>query len=308
MIGATLLAVAAVLAQDRIVFVDTHGATVLRTVVLPAPAAALFAAPDGRVVLPLAAVDETALVSQTGPTLRWPGRIFPLFFDEPDRMQVVLPELLLVLSYPERLPILRVPVPGLKEPWRAACSGNGLVVGICAAPAAQRLVLAIAEPGALQQEAVLSGPPLAVVAAPLGDWFAAALEGGVEIVVPGEPRGRGLVPVSGKVRSLALSADGRSVLVGTAAGDRGALVTLRVALRSDRGARVRDEMAISAPVESLAAADDEVVAVAGEKLIVLGKRGKKVLHDLAVPGARQVVLLPERPEAAGPEWTDSAAP
>jgi len=46
------------------------------------------------------------------------------------------------------------------------------------------------------------------------------------------------------------------------------------------------------------------VAVAGGSLVVLGKGGRKVIHELPVNGARQVVLLPASPESGLPLWSE----
>jgi hypothetical protein len=301
-LGPTLVAVAAVLADDRLVFADTASAAVLREVVLPAAAVTLFAAPDGRVLLPLAGVDETAVASPVGPTERWPGRVFPLFFDEIDRMHVVFPEMLLVMSYPERLPLLRVPFPGVAAPWRAACSNNGLLVAVCPPPGERRLVLAVAEPGTEQSQVRLAGEPRLVVMALDGSWVAVGFDDGIEIVFPGEPGGRGRVPVRAGVRALAATSDGRNLLVGIG-GAAGALVTMRVSAKSEAGARETDELLVEGGVSSLAAAGEEVVAVAQDRLLVLAKHGRKVAREVPVKGARLVALLPARPETAAPLWS-----
>ena len=303
-LGATLFLVAAVLTNDSVVFVDTTTAAVLRAVTLPAPAVTLFAAPDGRVLLPLAGSDETAVVSPVGPTERWPGRVFPVFYDEIDRMHVVFPDLLLVMSYPERLPILRVPVTGVPAPWRAACSRNGLLVAICPPPGERRLVLAISEPGAQQSAVALAGEPRSLVATESGAWVAVGFDDGVEVVFPGEPRGRGRLAVRPDVRSLAVAGDGRDLLVGFGTGDRGGVVTLRVSPKVAAGARERGELLLSGAVSSIAVAAEEVVVVAGETLVVLGKKGRQVKHVLPLQAARQVALLPARPESAAPLWSE----
>lgn len=283
-------------------FADTVSAKVLRQVVLPGTAAALFAAPDGRVVLPLAASDETVLASLTGPTERWPGRIFPMFFDESDRMYVVFPELLLALSYPERLPLLRVQVPGVAAPWRAACSSNGLLVAVSPPPGERRVVMIVAEPGALQREVGLADEPRFVAMSPDGSWLAAGFDDAVEIAFAGEPNGRGRVPVGAGVRALAVASDGSHLLVGLAGG-KGSLAILRVSTKLDTGATARDEVALPGAVTSIAVGGPEVVVIAGDRLLVLDKKGRKVARELSVPGAGQVVLLPAQPETTSPQWS-----
>ncbi len=305
MIAASALAIAAVLTRDRVVFAETTAARVLREIVLPAPAVAIFAAPDGRVVMPLAESDETLVVSPAGSSVRWPGRVFPVFFDEPDRMHIVLPELLLIASYPERLPILRVPVPGLKAPWRAVSTGDGILVAICAMPSERRLVMAVAEPGAPQREVALAGEPRALAMAPGGEWIAVGLADGVQVEVAGEPQARPPLPVAGSVRTVAVSSDGRDVLVGTALGRGGRLVVLRVNPKVERGLKERDVVELAGPVEAVAAAGDDVLAVIGDTVVVLGRHGRKPLRELPVRGARQVAVLPADPTSVVPLWSDA---
>lgn len=305
MLAPAALAVAAVLTSDRIVFADTSSAKVLREVVLPGPAAALFAAPDGRVVVPLAGADQTLVISPAGATVRWPGRVFPVFFDEPDRMYIVLSELLLVASYPERLPILRVPVAGLKAPWRAVCSTDGLVVAIGALPAERRLLVLLAEPGAARREIVLADEPRALVMSPGGEWIAAGLGDAVQLVIGSEPAARMSVPAGGTVRALAVGDEGRDLLIGTGSEGAGTLVSVKVNPREPSGMRARSTLALAGPVAAVAATAEEVVAVAGDALVVLDKHGRKAVRQLAVPGAQGVTLLPAHPESMEPRWSDA---
>jgi len=303
MVAAGLFAIAAVLAGDRVVVVETTAPAVVRELALPAPAAALFAAPDGRLVLPLADSDETVVLSLSGPAERWPGRVFPVFFDEIDRMHVVFPGELIVMSYPERLPILRVPAPGLPVPWRAACSRNGLLVAVCPPPRERRLVLMVAEPGAMRREVGLAGEPRHLAMAPDGAWAAVGFDDGVEVVVSGEPRGRGRIAVTGGVRALAVAPGGRDLLVGAGDAATGSLLSLRVSGKLPAGAKKSRELPLAAGVTGLAAGPDAAVALAGDRLLVLGRKGRTVARELQLAGARQVVLLPGRPETGQPLWS-----
>jgi hypothetical protein len=309
MLAPPLLAIVAVLAQDRVVFADTGAGRILRQVVLPAPAVAIFAAPDGRVLLPLEGSDETAVVSPVGPTERWRGRLFPVFFDEADRMHITLSELLVVVSYPDRLPILRVPVAGMKAPWRTISTSNGLMVAICAAPPERRLMLVVAEPGAMQREVALAGEPRALAMGGEGQWVAVGLADSVQAALAGEESARAPLPIAGSVRALAASADSRDVLVGTADGSAGRLFLLRVnAKASGPGLKEYDSVALPGPVTSVAAAGDTVIAVAGDALVVLAKHGRKVAYQMPIPGARQVAVLPAQPTSALPLWSEPPAP
>jgi hypothetical protein len=306
MLAASLLAVAAVLASDRVVFADTSTGKVLREVVLPGPAVAVFAAPDGRVVLPLAGSDETVVVAPTGALERWPGRVFPVFVDESDRMQIVLPELLLVTSYPERLPILRVPLPGLKTPWRTVATRNGILTAICASPGERRLLVAVTEPGALQRQVRLAGEPRALVMAPHGEWIAVGLADSVQAVIGGEPQARPPLRVDGSVRALTVSSDGRDVVAGTAAGGGGTIVFLRVNAKAEKGMKTRDAVPLAAAVDALAADGDDILVVSGDALVVLGKHGRKPVRTVAIPGARQIAVLPAQPASIIPQWSETA--
>jgi hypothetical protein len=307
MLAPPLLAIVAVLAQDRVVFADAASGKILRQVVLPAPAAAIFAAPDGRVLLPLEGSDETAVVSPVGPTERWRGRLFPVFFDEADRMHITLSELLLVVSYPDRLPILRVPVAGMRAPWRTVSTSNGLMVAICAAPPERRLLMVVAEPGAMQREVALAGEPRALAMGAEGEWVAVGLADSVQAAIAGEEAARPPVPVAGTVRAIAASADSRDVLVGVADGAGGRLTLLRVNAKSSPGLKEYDSVVLPGPVTSIAAAGDEVIAVAGDALVVLVKRGRKVAYELPIPGARQVAVLPAQPTSVLPLWSEPPA-
>ncbi len=290
---------AAVLADGRLVFTDTASGALLRQVALPGAPVRLFAAPDGRILLPLAGSDETVVVSPIGPTERWPGRLFPLFFDEFDRMHVVFPEELLVMSYPERVPILRVPVPGLRAAWRAATTSNGLVVVVCPPSAERRVLIVTAEPGAPQREIALAGEPRHLAIAPDAAWIAVGYDDAVEIAFPAEARGRGRIPMNGGVRDLAAAADPADLLLAL---DRSVAV-LRVSARHDAGAKARGELGLEGGATSLSAAGGEAVAVARDRLLVLARRGAKVLREVPIAGASQAVLLPARPESAAPPWS-----
>jgi len=123
-------ALAAVLCPHEVVFVDTGTGAIVRRVDLAADGVAVFAAPDRRVVVPLATGDRTVVVEASGKVEHWQGRVFPMFFADFDRMHVVLPGALATLSYPERISLLQIPLPGVAGARREACSADGRLVAV----------------------------------------------------------------------------------------------------------------------------------------------------------------------------------
>jgi hypothetical protein len=53
---------------------------------------------------------------------------------------------------------------------------------------------------------------------------------------------------------------------------------------------------------------DEVVALAGDVLLVLSADGRKVRRKVTLTGAFDVALLPSRPRSAVPPWSDGKSP
>jgi len=298
-------AVAAVLAPARVVFVDATRGTVLRTVSLPGEGAAIFAAPDGRTLVPLRGEDATAVVSPSGAVETWRGRLFPLFPSEGDRMAVVLPGLLAVLSYPERLPLVRVPLDGVGGALRAACSEDGRLVVLIPAGAGARtlLVVAVAE-GGTARSAALAGEATSLALMPDGAVAVTASGATLAAVVVGEPQARPAIDAGGEVRSLCTVPGDREVLAGLAVGAAGEVLGVRVDRKARQPLSERFRTRLPAPVSALAASGDEVVAVSGETLVLL-RKGRRIAGQLPLPGARDVAFLPLVARTTLPQWSDA---
>ncbi len=304
-------AVAAVLTPREVVFVETASAAVVRRVELPGEGLDAFAAPDGRIVVPLAGDAGTAVVAASGSVERWPGRVFPLFFVESDRMYVVLPGLLATLSYPERVPLARIPLAGVVGARRAACSADGRLVAVIPEdPGGRALVLVPALERGAPVRVELGGEPSLVTLAADGT-FAVAVSGGgsLELIASGgERRPRGALALGGAVRSVCPGVEGRGVLVGLDAGRGGGeLVGVRVEPGATAPLRVTFHTALAAPVNAIGTAAGEIIALAGNDLMVLARNGRHPRRVVAVPGATGFAMVPAQPQSTVPSWSDAAA-
>jgi hypothetical protein len=300
-----LASVAAVLTPQKVVFVDTIHGSVVQTVRLTGRGIAIFAAPDARVVVPLEDGNATDVVSPTGKIERWPGRVFPVFSRDYDRMQVVLPGMFATLSYPERLPLLRIPLPDVTGAIRAASSEDGRLVAVIPSGAGGRTLLIVAATeGGTAGAVELGGAATAVVMADEGR--VAVTANGTTVL--GDVRARPGLGVGGEVRSLCRLATGRDILAGLASGDAGAVVGLRVNPKASQPLRERFRTPLPAPVVALAAAGEDIVAISGAELVVLARKGRRVALTLAVPGARDVAVLPRLAKSTVPNWGDLRGP
>lgn len=303
---AVLAVVAAVLGSGELVLVETTGAHPPRSVPLPARGVAVFAAPDGRWLVPLESSDETVVVAPGGGVERWKGRLFPLFFDEPDRLHTVVPGLIATLSYPERLLLGRTPVSALVGARRAACSRDGRVVAaIVPEPAPGSLVLAMT--GGLRSVSVLplQGEATSVAVAPAGQWAAVGLAaGGVGVVAFGAEAFGGAVTLAGPVRAVAAADDGGLLLAGIETGATGALVGLRVDPAKKQPVVERFSTATEHPVRAVATTGEEVVVLAGDEVLVFGRSGRQARSRLEVAGARGVVFGYEKVRSIMPQWSE----
>ncbi len=299
-------AVAVVLAPQRVVFVDTTQGVVLRSVGLPGTGFAIFAAPDGRVIVPLQGEDATAVVAPTGRVEHWPGRVFPLFFADYDRMHVVLPGLLATLSYPERLPLERVPIEGLAGVRRAACSLDGRLAAVIPAVAGARaLLLVAAQEGGTVHQVDLAGDATHVVVAPTGDFAVVASGDTLAAAILGEPRTRAVLNVGGEVRSLCLLPNGREVIAGLATGATGEVVGVYVNPKAKQPLQEHFRTALGAPTIAVATSDEDVAAISGDALVVLIRGGRRIGKQVAVPGAQDLAVLPEKARSTVPTWSDA---
>jgi hypothetical protein len=311
--GSFLLAaaVAAVLTPREVVFIETTDSAVVRRVDLPGEGLDAFAAPDGRIVVPLAGDAGTAVVAALGSVERWPGRVFPLFFAEPDRMYVVLPGLLATLSYPERIPIARLPLAGVGGARRAACSADGRLVAVVPEdPGGRALVLVPAFDRGVPVRAQLGREPSLVTVASDGE-FAVAVCGGssVELVASGSERSvRGEFAVGGTVRAISAGSERRSILVGLADRSAGEIVGLRVNPGAAKPFRVVFRSVLAAPVTAVATAAGEMIVLAGEELVALSGNGRHVRRVAAVAGATGLAVVPAHVQSTVPAWSDAVAP
>lgn len=303
-------AIAAALKPRELVFLDTARGVAVGRVALPGPGLAAFAAPDGRIVVPLAGEDATVVVSPSGKLERWNGRLFPLFFVEVDRMYAVMPGVLATLSYPERVPIAQVPLPGVAGALRAGCSADGRLVAVVPARTGGRsLLLEAGLDRTAPVRVALAGDASGVALAPDGSFVIVTVEGGgLQLVAPGASMATRVFDLGGQVRAVAVRADGRLVLAGVAAGDGGEVVGIRVEPGGREPLRVHSRLRLPAAVTALAAGADEVDAMAGEWLVVLDASGRHVRRRVSVPGVEDLVLLPERARTTVPQWSDASGP
>ncbi len=303
---AALAVVAAVLGRGQVTFIDTDAGRAVRVAALPGEGAAIFAAPDGGVLVPLASRDETAVIAQDGKVGRWPGRLFPLFFDEPDQLFAVLPGYVATLSYPERLPIGRNEVAGLAAVRRAACSRDGRLVALLPLPPfpAQLVLVATGDAGG-SSPVRLSCEPSAVAVAPSSGWVTVGSgDGTLRLIAFGGKEPLATIALGGAVRAVLPTTDGRGVLVGVDDGARGAVVGVRVDPTSSRPLRQRFRVGLPSAPLALAGAGPELLAVTDDSMFVLDRGGKRVRLRVATPGALDLAALPTKASSTLPEWSD----
>lgn len=302
---AVLAATVVILGPADLSYVDTtSGAT--RTVALPGPAAAVFVAPDGRVLAPAAAEDATWLVAEGRPVERWAGRLVPLFFDEPDRLWVLLPGELGLLSYPERLPLRRHRVGGLAGVSLAATSREGrLVAAVPAGDGGPVLWLLVPEDARMVRRVQLPAPASALAVTAAAELVAVGLEtGGVMVVAPERPDLPVQVATPGGVTALAFDDEKRVMLVGCRTPTGGLVVGVRAELRPGRPAKELFRLALRVAPSRLAVAGRQVLALCGDRLAVLGKGGRALERELEAPGAIGIALVPAETKSSLPAWSD----
>lgn len=300
-----LAAIVIILGPSDLSFVDSvSGAS--RTLPLPGPGAALFVAPDGRVVVPAAAEDATWLVGEGRPVERWPGRLVPLFFDEIDRAWALLPDELVLITYPERLPLRRHRVEGLVGVRQAGCSGDGRLVAVVPGdrPEPAMWMVVPDDPQAVRPVPLPAAGKLIAVA-PDASMVAVGLAGGrVLLVAPEAPALPVLVETPGEASALRFEARGGTLLVGCHNGTGGALLGVRAEIRPGKPVKEQFRTPLPFPPSVLVAAGSEVLALCGDRVEVLGKGGRKLIRELDAPGARGMVLAVAEARSALPEWSD----
>ena len=298
--------VVAVFCPDQVVLVDLGRVAVTARIALPAAGAAVFAAPDGRLLVPLAGEDATLVIKGSAVVERWRGRLFPLFFDEPDHVHVVLPDALVTLSYPERLPLTRVPIPGLGAIRRAAVNRDGRLVAVApAADGARTLLIVAAVEGGSARRVMLGGDARLLAYAEDGGFALVATGPSVvEFAAAGQTRAQAAPPLDGAVTALAVTGR-REAVVGIADGSGGALIGLKVDAAGRPPLKPKFRTPLAAAPTALRVAGESVVAVGGGELVVLAKRGRRVRQTLALPGAFDLAMMPEVPASTLPAWSDA---
>ncbi|MBI4915649.1 MAG: hypothetical protein HY825_07360 [Acidobacteria bacterium] len=299
-------AVSAVLAGTEVVFVDTSVGRAVGRVELGASGIAVFAAPDSRAIVPLADVDATALVSLTGEPRRWPGRYFPLFFDEMDRMHVVLPGAVATLTYPERLTIAKAEVPRLTGARRAAVSADGRVVVVIPDEAGSpSLVVLITGPSGGVGRVELPAVARAVAVSPAGDWFVGGLvDGSLALVAPGLSRPVANLVVGSTVLALGVTGEYRGLLAAVEGARGPELVEVRVDPKGKTGLREHRRTPMSVQPLAIGMAGSDALVVTVEGLLILNRLGPKRRFEVAIPGASGVAVLPGRARSAVPAWSE----
>lgn len=300
-----LAATVVILGPSDLSFVDTtSGAT--RTTPLPGPAAGVFVAPDGRVVVPAAEEEATWVVAEGRALERWPGRLMPLFFDEPDRLWALLPGELALLSYPERLPLRRQRVEGLTAVRLAASSRDGrLVAAMGVEEGEATLWLLVPEDTQPVRRVPLPGPAAALAVAAEAELVAVGFEaGGVMLVAPGLPNLPVRVDTPGGVAALAFDSAGKALLVGCRTAAGGVVVGVRAVLRPDKPAKELFRLGMRCPPSELLVAGRQVLARCGDRVLVLGKGGRVLERELEAPGAVRMALVPAETKSILPAWSD----
>ena len=300
-----LAATVLILGPADLSYVDTtSGAT--RTVPLPGRAAAVFVAPDGRAIVPAAAADATWVVAEGRAIESWPGRLMPLFFDQPDRLWALLSGELALLSFPELLPLRRYPIEGLASVRLAATSRSGRVVAAVPMGGSEpELWLLVPEEMKVARQVPLPGPASALAVAAEAELVAVGLEaGGVVIVAPAFPDLSRKIETPGAVASLAFDDERKAMLVGCQAGGGGAVIGLRAELRPGKPVKELFRLPLALPPTQLVVVGKQVLALCGSRLLVLTKGGRVLERELEAPQAQGLAVVPAETKSILPAWSD----
>ncbi len=300
---AVLAAVAAVLGEGRVSFFDTASGVLLVERELGDRGVALFAAPDGRVLVPLMGADATVVAGVAGEAERWVGRLFPLFFDEYDRMYVVLPGELVALSYPERAPIFRRPLAQLSGAWRAASSSDGRVVAVVPAGARAQLLAVAPRDDRVARALALAGPASAVAVGPAGGWVVVAAEGGEVEVLALAGAERAQLHLAGEPRGMALSQDGSLLVVALVQPRANKLVGVRIR-GPGKPLGIRFESPLPEEPVDLALAGEEALVLSASGVSVFSGSGRKLRGRFEVLGGLRIAVLPAQAMSVVPDWGD----
>jgi hypothetical protein len=305
MTAALLAAMVVILGPADLSYVET-GTGATRTVPLPGPARAVFVAPDGRVLLPAAELDETWVVEDGRPLERWAGRTAPLFFDEVDRAWVLFAGELALVSYPERLVLRQVELDGLGRVRAAAVSRDGRLVAVLPDEALDlRLWLLVPEDSRPQRPVRLPRVGRVVAVSPEAELVAVGLEGsGVVLVTPEAPDLPVLIETPGQVESVAFDAEAKSLVLGCRLGDGGLLLGVRAELRPGKPVKELFRMSLRVFPSQILVGGGEVLALCNDRLLVLTRGGRKLVRELEAPAARSVALVPAATRSLLPAWSD----
>ena len=266
---------------------------------------AVMAAPDGSLLVPMAASDDTVRWKPGGPPERITGRLFPLFHDEADRMVVALPGRVVVLSYPERLELRGMNLP-VREVWRAALTRDGQFLVLLAGPEGRELFMLDLPGSQLLGRMTVAQGCRALTMEPQGTWLAlGCADGGVHVVRGGVPGARP-IQVAGAVTALAASEDGRFLAIGTREDDgTGTVMVLRMPEREGAPRQVARQ-ALTGGVTALAVSGDQIFAATEYGLSVLARRRLRVQAVVELAGVRELAVMPASGKSLVPSWSDGA--
>lgn len=299
-----MAAVAAVLGSNEVVLVQVEQREVLARVSLPEEGAAIFAAPDGAAIVPLVQRDATAVVRADGRMRVEPGRVFPLFFDEFDRMFVVLPEQLVLLAYPQRVSLFEVPLPGIQAVRHAAVTSNGLAVALVSATPASPGVWVVTTSGDARLVPVPT--PCAaqrVALAPNGEWLAVACADGRLVLAGIGGHGADAMTLGGEITAMVTDGNGGDLLLAVALPDgHGVLLRLRVRSGASPPARERVRTPLPRPPRALATSGASVLVLDDQTLTVWERGGRRLAGEIAVPDGTALALLREAAGVMPESW------
>lgn len=303
-------AVAAVLGSSEVVFVEVEQRAVVARAALPEPGAAIFAAPNGAAIVPLAQRDATAVVRLDGRTRVEPGRFFPLFFDEFDRMFVVLPEQLALLAYPQRVEISQLPLPGIEEVRHASVTANGLAVALVGVTAEGSGVWVVTTSGEARSVPIATAcVAQRVVLAPNGEWLGVACAAGRLVVAGIAGQAAQMLSLGGDITGLAVDDSGRELLVAVASGTgQGWLVALRVRPGATPSVKERFRTPLARPPQALATSGATVLVVDEQALAVWQRGGRRLAGEIRVAGGRAVVVLRDAAGGLPESWGEPQPP
>lgn len=294
-----IAAVAAVLGSSEVVLVHIEQRAVVTRAALPEPGVAIFAAPDGAAIVPLAHRDATAVVRLDGRVRVEPGRFFPLFFDEFDRMFVFLPQQLTLLAYPQRVEISQLPLPGIETVHHASVTANGLAVALVGVTAEGSGVWVVTTSGEARLLPITTAcVARRVVLAPNGEWLGVGCAAGRLVVAGIAGQAAQTLSLDGDITGIAVDESGRELLMAVALGaGKGSLVAVRVRPGATPSVKEHFRTPLARAPQALAMSGTTVLVLDEQVLAVWHRGGRRLAGEIPVAGGRAVVVL--RDAAAG---------